>query len=194
MKKASVTLIFFLINSIFFGCASEEISPNNRVDCPTNKIYGKITELTANVGYVSNEIPSFTTYHIKLDFSWEKAPNNFRNGLSFGAELNACTPAPPVSVSGLDTVFVITLKDYNANYSANDTINNFIRPTDQEKYYPNFENYMSLHRQNFSLNTHFIYFAEPPFSDRSLQQFKIIYKFENGEIFEATTPEHYISL
>ncbi len=97
------------------------------------------------------------------------------------------------SKAGVDTLFVVTLNDYNQNYKANDTINNIVLLNnwthfieDYNEFYP-LARYIEENKEGVVDRSFEIKFKEEPQEVTSEQKFKIIYHLNNGDTFETTT-------
>lgn len=95
---------------------------------------------------------------------------------------------------GVDTVYVISVKDYNNQYSQNDTLNNIIlvnyftyRADDINKFFP-FENYIQANEAGILRDELEIKIKEPPFVQNDFAS-KVVLILKNGETFEATSSD-----
>ena len=139
-------------------------------------------------GIQNNESIPWDNYFMRIDF--EKTYYS-ENKKSNGAVLYADCPVNGYlgSKIGIDTLYVVSLKDYNNQHERNDTINNIIsvndwiyNPEDFDKFYP-ITNYIEKNRANISNNVFELKLMEPPSDDIGEYQFKIIYILDNGEFF-----------
>lgn len=99
---------------------------------------------------------------------------------------------------GIDTLYLVSIYDYNESYAANDTINEIALTS----YYVNssraWENFMTLEEyveenKYRVFNEYFhIKFSEQPSSELSQQQFKMIYHLTSGEVLEAISQKVFL--
>ena len=93
---------------------------------------------------------------------------------------------------GVDTIYLITLQDYNGKYQKNDTLNRILL-TNYWTYYPkDFDNFFPLtkyireNEDNIQRDEFEIKIAEPPFNSGDFD-FKLILILKNGERFERVS-------
>jgi hypothetical protein len=115
-----------------------------------------------------------------------------QNKSSFGASLFAdCGSKGDLGAKvGIDTLYVVAMKDYNDHFHQNDTLNSIVRigglvrapegfnSLNSIQYYIN-ENRTSIREYNFSIKL-----SQPPFPGTGDYKFRLIYKLDNGEVFE----------
>jgi hypothetical protein len=91
---------------------------------------------------------------------------------------------------GVDTLYLVTLTDYNAEYLQNDTLNNITLVSEEwrvdnlDGFYP-IADYIKENRNNIQSESFNLRITEPPISKSSAHQFKVIFVLSNGTIFEA---------
>jgi len=91
---------------------------------------------------------------------------------------------------GLDTLYLITLKDYNDEYLQNDTLNSIILANDLTNGIGKFNNFYSLTKfvqeNKASIPNHefVLKINEPPSKDIGEYQFKLILILNGGKTFE----------
>lgn len=94
------------------------------------------------------------------------------------------------STIGIDTIFVLSLTDYNADYIVNDTLNNILLANYWSNSFTDFDNFFPLHRyinensDGIGQDIFEIKISEAPLNDSGEYQFKIILILKNGDIFE----------
>lgn len=93
---------------------------------------------------------------------------------------------------GVDTFYLVTITNYNYNYSANDTLNNAIlinnwtgRPEDFNNFF-SVSDYIEQNKTNIPSGVFEIKITEPPLSQRGDYQFRLIYILTNGEVHITT--------
>lgn len=93
---------------------------------------------------------------------------------------------------GVDTLFVISLNDYNADYHANDTLNNIAlinywtyKASDFDNFF-SIARYVSENQQRILEETFEIKIKQPPSKSSEEHQFKIVLILRNGEVFQQS--------
>jgi hypothetical protein len=90
------------------------------------------------------------------------------------------------SLVGLDTIFVVTLNNYNNDFAANDTINNIVLTPSYFGGLSPMSEYIQKNKAGISNNDVYLRLNHSPSVDSSTHQFKIIFILKNGEVFEQT--------
>lgn len=91
---------------------------------------------------------------------------------------------------GVDTMYLVTLQDYNSQYLQNDTLNNIMLINDELLNIQDFKNFtdLSKYTQNNSDVIRKGYFdfklTEPPLNSNDEYRFKLIFILKSGEEFE----------
>lgn len=201
MKTLKLTLtIFFVFSTLLFSCEEEfECDPY----FPYFKIEGlesvnlEFTDTGSNPWVRAGETKPvhWEDYFIRNHFetTYHASKPERRSG---GANVYAlsCMPSGDAgSQTGIDTLFVVTVHDYNNNYKANDTINSAILLNDWTYHVKDFNEFKPLaqyvveNKEGVAAETFEIKFTEAPQAALSEQRFKIIYHLTNGDVFETTT-------
>lgn len=201
MKGLKIILtVFFVFSTLLFSCEEEG-------NCGPYFPYFKIKGLTSTnlkftntqsdpwVAIDESEPVNWEDYFIRVFFDVEYHALK-QEGRGGGANLYALScieSGSEGSKAGVDTLFVVTLNDYNHSYKANDTINNIIVLNDWTTFIKDYNEFYSLAQyieenknrvsdQNFEIKL-----TEEPQEITSEQKFKIIYHLNNGGTFETTT-------
>lgn len=94
---------------------------------------------------------------------------------------------------GIDTLYFITLQDYNGRYLKNDTLNSVVLINYETTNANDFDSFFSLskyideNKSGILRNGLDIKLTEPPSESAKEYQFKLIYILKNGEKFEGTS-------
>lgn len=192
---AITTAILIGPSSCFFYGKCNEVLPYFRIEglILSNKV------LTGNaqnpmVDVPNNEQASWADHLIRVDFqtTYYAGGSHNKAGNSLYA-LSCSSDGERGSQVGIDTLYVVTMFDYNQNYEANDTINAMVSITDDYyqpadfRYFRSLEEYVSINKEiirSFFLN---IRINQQPLSS-GVSQFKIIYLLRDGRRLEALTP------
>jgi hypothetical protein len=94
---------------------------------------------------------------------------------------------------GVDTIYLVTLQDYNTQYSQNDTLNNIILTNywtfiedDFNNFFP-LKNYIQENKDGIMKDVFEIKIEEPPTDTSNDYSFKLIFILQNGDKFEKVT-------
>ncbi|MFT2011504.1 hypothetical protein ACMA1I_22730 [Pontibacter sp. 13R65] len=93
---------------------------------------------------------------------------------------------------GVDTLYLVTLTDYNDNYVQGDTLNSILLTNDWTSYPDDFstfrplELYMEENRISIQQDAFELKLTEPP-STAGVYRFKLVYALNNGDFFEAAS-------
>ena len=94
---------------------------------------------------------------------------------------------------GVDTIYLISLHDYNSQYLQNDTLNNIIltnywtyEAADFDNFFP-LREYIEENKDGIMRDMFEIKIEEPPSDSTGDYSFKLIFILQNGEKFEKTT-------
>lgn len=87
---------------------------------------------------------------------------------------------------GLDTIFVVTLNNYNNDFVANDTINNILETPNYISGLSPLSEYVQENKEGIRYGGLSLTLNQPPSVNLSTHQFKIIFILKNGEVFEQT--------
>lgn len=95
---------------------------------------------------------------------------------------------------GVDTLYLIALTDYNANYRQGDTLNNILLvndwtspPKDSSGFYP-LALYFEQNRNTIREEAFGLRLTEPP-GTAGAYRFRLVYALRNGDTFEATSAD-----
>ena len=201
MKALKIILtLFFVFSTLLFSC--EDVGQCGPV-LPYFEIQGlkstnlKFTNTSSNlsVPIEASELVNWKDYFIRttFDVKYQAFEQERKSG---GANLYAlsCVPEGHAgSKVGLDTLYIVTLNDYNSNYKANDTINKIILLNEWTYSLENYNQfkspaqYIQENNKSVKAKTFEIKFNEKPGDASSEQKFKIIYKLNNGRTFDVIT-------
>jgi hypothetical protein len=90
------------------------------------------------------------------------------------------------TIIGLDTIFVVTLNNYNIDFVANDTINNILGTPNSTSGLSPLSEYIQESKEGIRYGGIHLKLNQPPSVNLSSHQFKIIFILKNGEVFEQT--------
>lgn len=89
---------------------------------------------------------------------------------------------------GVDTLYLVTLDDYSAEYVTNDTLNNILTINDWGKgtTFYSLEEYLSTNAEGILFNNFTVKLTEAPSEGRTIE-FELIYVLSSGETFKQTS-------
>ena len=142
---------------------------------------------------VENDVVDWQKYFIKVSFekTYHAAVQN-----NWGSDLMALSchwDGYEGSKIGVDTMYVVSMNDYNNDYAMNDTVNQMVLVniwTFSKADYDEFisiSDYIESNKSGISEMMFEVKFTEPPFDTLSDQKFKIVYTLTNGDSFETIT-------
>lgn len=114
--------------------------------------------------------------------------------------LSCLEPGHGGSKIGVDTIYIITLHDYNARYRLNDTLNSIVLANYWTTSVGHLDNFFPLSRyteeneQRIAHDGLDIRLAEPPGTSSAVHEFKVVFRLVNGETFEETSRSIRLSL
>lgn len=133
----------------------------------------------------------FEDFYLSLSFDTEFISSLSTNGTLLADQCPENGHEGTKPEEGLDTLYFISLKDYNNTYKANDTINSMINYRWLIRYPEHLNDTEILERfiktnDESIVNSYWDFLiTEPPLYPQ--QQFKIIFLLDNGEFYEDTT-------
>ena len=174
-------------------------------DCPKASPYFEIQGLsTYNLTFTgpgtnpwrlveNNESIKYDSFFMRIGFEKSYYSNlNSRSGQYLYA--TSCEESGYLgSQIGVDTIYLVTLQDYNTQYSQNDTLNNIILTNywtfvddDFNNFFP-LKNYIEENKDGIMRDVFEIKIGEPPTDTSNDYSFKLIFILQNGDKFEKTT-------
>lgn len=134
---------------------------------------------------------NFEDFYLSLSFDKEYISSINPNGSLLADQCPENGHEGTKPEEGLDTLYFITLKDFNQNYTANDTINDIINYRWLIRYPEHLDDTDELEKfindnDESILNSYWDFkITEPPGYPQ--QQFKIVFLLDNGELYEGST-------
>jgi len=133
----------------------------------------------------------FEDFYLSLSFDKEYISSINTNGTLLADDCRDNGHEGTKPEEGPDTLYFITLKDFNNTYAANDTINDIIhyrwliRYPEHLNDTDELESFIKTNDESI-LNSYYDFkITEQP--DFAQQQFKIVFLLDNGELYEDTT-------
>lgn len=137
----------------------------------------------------NNKSIRWDTYLLRVDFKATYYAENKKSGADLYA-LSCVEDGYLGSKTGVDTLYFITLTDFNNTYQKNDTLNNAVvlnywtsEPSDFQKFFP-ITQYIAENRNTIKRSYFEIKLTEAPLNPLTDAKFKIIYSLKNGSRFE----------
>jgi hypothetical protein len=174
-------------------------------DCPKVPPYFQIQDLiTYNVTFTgqgrtpwrsveNNESIKYDSFFVRVEFKKTYHSNLNSSRGQYLYALSCSEKGYAGSQIGVDTIYLVTLQDYNAQYSQNDTLNDIVfanyrtyEVEDFANFFP-LENYIEENKDGIRSDQFEIKIEEPPFDTPNDYSFKLIFVLENGDKFEKTT-------
>jgi hypothetical protein len=180
------------------------LGPSACENCPDTPKYFTIVGLeTSNAKFTgegsnpwqilaANEPVSWENYFMRIGF--EKTYFS-QNENSAGSALKAdCLSGGYLGAKvGVDTLYVVTLSEYNQDFHANDTINSIVLANDWTYYVEDFDQFYSIsdyidqNRVVIANDVFELKIIEPPSADSADYQFRLTFILNNGETFTTDT-------
>jgi hypothetical protein len=141
----------------------------------------------------NNESIKYDSFFMKVSFERTYYSNLSSSSGQYLYALSCVENGDLGSQVGVDTIYLVTLQDYNSQYSQNDTLNNIVSTNDWTYRVDDFTNFFSLTnyieankdsilRSGFELKI-----TEPPSDVSNAYSFKLIFILQTGDRFETTS-------
>lgn len=137
---------------------------------------------------VNDQVIPWNDYAMRVNFktTFHAARDNEGTGARLLA--TSCDPdGQKGSTIGVDTLYLISMRDYNDIFHKNDTINPIVEiGTDSYGYFSflSLSEYVMYNREGIKNMQFDIKLNQPPGEDGTYQ-FKIVYALEDGQVFQA---------
>jgi hypothetical protein len=134
----------------------------------------------------------FVRFSLKTEYISMSRPNYYPGGL---LALSCVDPGHGGDKIGIDTLYFISLNDYNSNYSSNDTINDIIELYNWRYNQSNLNDsssvptYVESNKSGIKNTAFVINLSEEPSNTKTPFAVKLIYKMNNGEVFKTSSSE-----
>jgi len=196
MKKTIfITLLIFL--NVILACNKEEtcgpVDPYFRIKS-LYSLNQRRTEIPSSVNRVlPTDTVDISEYFVKIGFNCDyftlsKEKNN-QGGMLYALSCNE--PGEKGAKEGIRKLDVITLKDYNEFYKANDTISSVLNYSDLTtsslRDFVSKEEFMKMNENSIFHQAFAFRIVEVMERKTQSAQFKIVLELTNGDIFETTT-------
>lgn len=180
----------------YFQIVTTTLNHYSRTDTSTIEEVG-LNGLTAmSEGSIINYDQYVLSLDIKQKFITEKKPDFSGGGMAYA--LSCSENGESGTKSGLQSIDVITLYDYNENYKANDTINDILFIYNYENaYYSsvnwfyNFSNFRETMKNSLRSKEINFVFREAP-SQQEKSAFRVVLKMKDGTYFGANSSVIYL--
>ena len=196
MRKTALAAAFFFVQ-LLFSC--ELFGGRGGSSCPDVLPYFSIGGLNPYHLWVNGTgqlLPkgtpvSWNQYYMNVAFQVTYQAGTHRSGSGAAYALDCNVSGDLGSRIGVDTLYVIALADYNANYAAGDTLNDIVTLNTQayfaqdfDKFYP-VSRYVAENRDGIRQQSFKWRLTEPPAANDASHRFRVVYRLRNGQTFQT---------
>lgn len=188
MKKISTLIV--LVSLLIFGPSACTLFQSCPEVSPYFQIEGlELSHFKTEGSFIDQPVDpgsaiTWSDYLLNVDFK----AFYFAQLRSGGANLYALSCLDPGYMGtqvGVDTLYLVTLQDYNEEYAANDTLNYILEVNDwqDDLEFHDLSKYLNDNKEMINAQYFSIKLTEGPSEDRELQ-FELVYVLTSGEEFK----------
>lgn len=199
LRRSIIFILFYLI-SVIYSCTKKETESFQQgylnvhdIDLENYQFIG--SDLDERIILKEGDTTEWDNYLLHLNFLSTTYYSSQQN--SYSGDLYALSP-PPICCDpvGLDTLYIVSLNNYNSIYLSGDTLNDII--SIHQRYAESksdlipisVHDYISINQEQlFSLEEIDILINDPPSDSISIQKFKVIFKMNDNRVFISNSSE-----
>lgn len=193
--KANILFKLFALLVLTFGVPAcscpDDIEPYFEIDAITTSNYIRANN-SWDIPIEDGDSIDFFEYRIRCEYdvsyhTYNTTPASFF-GINTSYALSCSRPGYEGSKEGMDTLLIITDKDYNDNFKAGDTLSSIGTIVSSNDFIPLAE-FIKSNKERIRATSFDIKLSQFPTNHSEAIAFTIVLKLSNGEEYSSTTPK-----